>query len=183
MLEIAQRIDLLDVTYIVPEAASHTWYPKSFLAPVEENQPELDYAIARLDSIVEYLAEQGYAPDNIIFLGFSQGACLLSEFILRRPRRWGGLIAFTGGLIGAELSAPCGPLEGLPVLISGSSADEFVPLARMRETATVFQQLGAQVRERYFEGSDHLVNDTQITDARNLIRAAQNDTRRAFLFD
>jgi predicted esterase len=183
MLELARRLDLAGVAYVALEAARHTWYPKSFLAPVEENQPDLDHAIARLDRMVEYLAEQRYAPGQIVFLGFSQGACLLSEFVLRRPQRWGGLVAFTGGLIGAELSAPCGTLEGTPVLISGSSADAFVPLARMADTAAVFQQLGAQVRERYFPGSEHLVNDAQITEARILIREAQGGARRSYMCD
>ena len=41
-----------------------------------------------------------HSRDRIVMLGFSQGACLATEFVIRNASRYGGMIAFSGGAIG-----------------------------------------------------------------------------------
>ncbi|MGH8806554.1 MAG: alpha/beta hydrolase [Noviherbaspirillum sp.] len=173
MLDIARRIDLPTMPYLALQAADHTWYPKSFLAPVAENQPYLDYALERLDRTVDYLHASGYSSKQIIFVGFSQGACLSCEYVRRRPARWGGLVSFTGGLIGSQIGKPGAALNGTPILITGSETDEFVPLQRMKDSAALFQRMDAIVREQYYPDAEHHVNDAQIGEARALMGLAQ----------
>ncbi|HWC00521.1 MAG TPA: hypothetical protein VG672_27635, partial [Bryobacteraceae bacterium] len=88
------------VAFVAPQAAGSTWYPNSFLAPRASNEPWLGSALNRVESVVESLVESGLSRERILVCGFSQGACLATEFVASHPARYAGLIAFTGGLIG-----------------------------------------------------------------------------------
>lgn len=173
MFAIAERIGLPDVPYIAVEAAGNSWYPDKFMAPLENNQPHLDFALERLDALVGELEERGVPRECIVLLGFSQGACLACEYLYRHPQRWGGLIAFTGGLIGPpETQWPIhgDELADVPVLISNGATDPWVPLSRSRETADVFRLMGARVTEHICPPREHGVIDDEIVQARALLR-------------
>ncbi len=171
MLELASRIALPALACVAPAAPANTWYPEGFMAPLEKNQPHLDEALARVDSLVLALAAIGHAPENIAFVGFSQGACLACEYVFRHPRRYGALVALTGGLIGpaGELKPPAGDLNGTPVLLATADPDAWVPVARVRETAEVFRRMNARVDERVYPGLEHGVNDEEIAAARAVL--------------
>lgn len=171
MFGIADRIGLAGMPYIAAAAADRSWYPNKFMEPRESNQPYLDHALASLDALVGELGELGLRNEDIVFVGFSQGACLACEYVYRRPAQWGGLVAFTGGLIGppgSEWPTPHG-LAGVPVFLGNSDVDPWVPLSRMRETADVFRATGASVEERVYPGMEHLVNDDEIGEARAIL--------------
>lgn len=93
---------------LAPAARGNSWYPHSFMAPLAHNQPALDSALAMLEALLEDVEAAGVASERVVLVGFSQGACLASEFVARRPRRYGALLAFSGGLIGP----PGAPLGG-----------------------------------------------------------------------
>src|SRR5581483_8798862 len=161
-----------------PEAADRTWYPGRFMAPVEENQPQLDFALERLGALSDQLAALGRPHAAQVLMGFSQGACLACEHVWRRRQRLAALVAFTGGLIGppglrweAQDGATAAPLDGMPVLLGGGDADSWVPVSRMQETADLLRQLGARVTLQLFPGAEHLVRDEQIASARELLAA------------
>ncbi|MGP6110843.1 alpha/beta hydrolase [Pseudomonas aeruginosa] len=173
MFAIAERIDLTDVPYIAVEAAGNSWYPDKFMAPLESNQPHLDFALERLEALVVELEGRGIPRERIVLLGFSQGACLACEYLYRHPQRWGGLIAFTGGLIGPpETQWPVhdDELADVPILISNGATDPWVPLSRSRETADVFRLMGARVTEHICPPREHGVIDDEIVQARALLR-------------
>jgi poly(3-hydroxybutyrate) depolymerase len=108
---VAARLDRADLAYVLPEADENSWYPESFLRPIEENQPRLDWALERLDDVRQLLANAGVKDHHIVWLGFSQGACLVSEYVARSSRHFGAMVCFTGGLIAALASArDCGDL-------------------------------------------------------------------------
>jgi phospholipase/carboxylesterase len=178
MLEqIVRRLDVPGLSYVAPAAAGRTWYPAPFMKPLEENQPQLAEALDRLAQLSDRLAEQGVAPAAQIVMGFSQGACLGCEYVYRRRRRLAALIAFTGGLIGppgiawdgAGARAPS-IFSRMPVSIEGSDQDPWVPAARMRETAAVFERLGAAVSLRLQPSTAHEISDAQIAGARLLVQ-------------
>lgn len=119
-LALSRLLDSADVAYLAPQASDGTWYPYSFLAPLEQNQPGIDSGIAKIESIVADLAARGMGSERVMIVGFSQGACLASEFVARRPRRYGGVAALIGGPIGppgTKRDYP-GSLEGTPVFLA-----------------------------------------------------------------
>ena len=89
-----------ELACVAPQAAGGSWYPASFLAPMESNEPGLSSALARLGEVLAELAAAGIPPERTILFGFSQGACLSLEFAARNARRYGALVGLSGGLIG-----------------------------------------------------------------------------------
>lgn len=176
ILELAGRLDLADVAYLAPAASGRTWYPLSFLAPREDNEPALTSALARLHALVGEVQALGVPASRIVLGGFSQGACLASEFVWRYPARYGGLLAFSGGLIGppgtAWVRAAVPPLDGMPVFMGCSDADSHVPAWRVEESAAVFRAMGGDVTLRLYPGMGHLVNDDEIEHARAILHRA-----------
>ena len=162
------------LAYLAPEAANHVWYPQSFLAPLDQNEPYLSSALRSVADVVALAEEAGLPPEKIILAGFSQGACLASEFVARNPRRYGGLIAFSGGVIGPPGSQPGsypGSVEGMPVFLGCSDVDPHIPLARVEETAVVFQSLGAEVNKQIYPRMAHTVIQDELDHAKQIITA------------
>ena len=156
---------------LAPQAAEHTWYPYSFLAPRAQNEPYLSSALAKVKATVEQALEAGIASERIVIAGFSQGACLTSEFVGRNPRRYGAALAFTGGLIGppGEPITVSGELEGTPVLLSSGDPDPHVPWARVEQTAELLRGLGAQVTMQRYPGRPHTVTAEEVRVAREML--------------
>jgi len=171
MLGLAEVLAQPDLAYLAPEAPGRSWYPYSFLAPIERNEPFLSSALQILDGLTERLATAGFLPGRIVLLGFSQGACLALEYAARRARPYGGVVGLSGGLIGPEgtpRSYP-GSLAGVSVFLGCSDADPHIPLARVHETACVLRGLGGAVTERIYPGMGHGINDDEIKEVRRLL--------------
>ena len=164
ILDLARRFDRPTITYLAPAAANRTWYPLSFLAPIAENEPGVSSGIAVVAGLVARAEAAGVPRQRIVVGGFSQGACLTSEFAVRQPARYGGLLIFSGGAIGAPGTTwtTDGNFSGTPVFIGCSDIDAHVPETRVRDTADVFTRMGADVTLRIYPGMGHLVNDDEI---------------------
>ena len=171
ILDLVPRLDRPALTYLAPAAANDTWYPLSFLAETGMNEPFLSSALRRLDTLVADVMQSGVPRQRIVLLGFSQGACLVSEFAYRHPARYGGLVAFSGGLIGPPGAAwsDTGPFGGMPVFLGCSDVDPHVPKSRVEESADIFERQGADVTARIYPGMGHVVCDDEIEQARALI--------------
>jgi len=157
--------------YLAPQAAGNAWYPYSFMEPIEKNEPWLSSALAKVGTIVQQAVAAGLFHDRIFVCGFSQGAALSTEFVARNPARYGGLIAFTGGLIGppgADLHHD-GDLGGMPALFSSGDPDPHVPWSRVLESAKQFTAMGAAVKTQRYPGRPHTVLPQEIKSARDLI--------------
>lgn len=161
-----------EMTIIAPQASNHTWYPYSFLAPTENNQPGIDSGLQAISDIIAKLEQEGITKENIFLLGFSQGACLASEFVARNPEKYAGLIALSGGLIGESitLDSYSGDLQKTPVFMGCSDIDAHIPKERVNDTATVFEKLNAQVTKKLYPGMGHLVNEDEIEHINALIK-------------
>jgi phospholipase/carboxylesterase len=163
---------LRELAYLAPQAAGHTWYPYSFLAPTEQNQPWLDSALRLIGKIVERATAASIPRHKIAFVGFSQGACLVTEFIARNAARYGGLVAFTGSLIsprGTRFSYS-GKLFGTACFLSTGDPDPHVPWTRVEESASILSALGAAVTLRRYPGLPHTINEDEIQQAKNILR-------------
>jgi phospholipase/carboxylesterase len=172
ILSVFHALDLYNLAALAPQAYNHTWYPLSFLAPLDQNQPYLDSALAKLDAIVSGLLARRIPSERIAILGFSQGACLTSEYVARHPRRYGAVIALTGGLIGPPGTPPNypGELAGTPVLLATSDPDPHVPIERVRETERVLASMGAAVDLRRYPGMPHTINQEEVAVARTMLQ-------------
>lgn len=160
MLDLASTLAGAGVSFLAPQAADHTWYPQRFLAPLAANEPWLTSALAKLESVRGAIAAAGVPDASVLWFGFSQGACLASEYVARNPRRWGGLVAAVGGRIGPpgmEFEAG-GDLERTPVYLGCGDPDPHIPWRRVEESAAAFVRQQAEVTLRRYPGFSHSIH-------------------------
>ena len=159
-----------DLAILAPQAHRNTWYPNSFLAPIDANEPHLSSALGLVERTVVDAAD-AVGREHVVLLGFSQGACLASEFMARNPARYGGLAALSGGRIGPEgvswdeaatLADADGDLEETPAFLGCSDVDPHIPEQRVHETADSLEALGAAVTVEIYPGMGHTVNEDEL---------------------
>ncbi|MCW2134396.1 alpha/beta hydrolase [Arthrobacter sp. VKM Ac-2550] len=171
MQELANHIDLSGVAYLMPSAKDSTWYPAGFMEPLDKNQPRLDHALEAVGQHLGWLAERGIGPEKTVLLGFSQGACLLSEYLLRNQNRYAGVVLHTGGYIGPEEHEwpEEGGLDGVPVVMASAVDDVWVPLPRIEATAVALSKAGAAVVLNTYDETEHHINDDSVARIRKLL--------------
>lgn len=173
ILALGREIAPRGMALIAPEADGNTWYPNSFLAPIARNEPWLSSALRAVAKLVDECLAEGMSGDRIVIAGFSQGACLSTEYAARNPRRYAAVLAFTGGLIGPPGAAlsHAGDLAGTPVLLSSGDPDPHVPWERVEQTASALRAMGAAVTANRYPGRPHTV----LPEEAALARAMLND--------
>lgn len=160
-----------DIAYLAPQARGRSWYPQHFMQPLAENEPYLTRALATLEALLASLETKGFGRERVVLLGFSQGACLSLEFAARNARRYGGVVALSGGLIGPP-GTPfdySGAVVGTPVFLGCSDVDPYIPLPRVNESAEVMRRLGGTVTERVYPGIGHVVTEDEVRYVRGLL--------------
>lgn len=184
ILMLGEEFGRADLAYLAPQAAGSSWYPYSFLARLEENEPKLSSALRVVGRVLSEIGAKGIPPERTVLAGFSQGACLASEYAARNPRRYGGIVALSGGLIGNEqlraVDPPAdkvfgyeGDLEGTPVFLGCSDEDPHIPLVRVEHSAEALGKLGGDVTMQIYPGMGHTVNDDEIEHVRRLLAQIQ----------
>lgn len=171
ILGLSKELNVKDYALVAPQATNNSWYPLSFLAPIQQNEPWLSSAISILSDLVTEINRAGINSSNIYFVGFSQGACLSLEFVTRHARLWGGVAAFTGGLIGDKIYTEnySGDFAGTPVFIGTSDPDPHVPVERVKATAKLMQSLNAKVTEKVYPQMGHTIIKEEIDLVNELI--------------
>ena len=171
MLGLAAQLRMEDVAFLAPQAAEYAWYPNRFMAPIASNEPWLTSALTKIERLIAASAEAGIGPERIALLGFSQGACLASEFAARHARRYGAVIALSGGVIGPPETPRdyAGSFDGTPAFFGCSDIDPHIPVERVRESAEVYRRMGAAVDERIYPGVGHTVNRDELDAVRALL--------------
>jgi phospholipase/carboxylesterase len=174
ILSLSSYLSVDDFYLVAPQATNHTWYPYSFMAPVQQNEPWLSSALQLLEGIVGDIKAGGIFPENIFILGFSQGACLTLEFSTRHAQRWGGVIAFTGGLIGEKIFAEHynGTFVQTNVLMSNSTNDPHVPLSRSEASKKLMEEMGAHVTLKVYPNRPHTILQEELDLANDLLTNA-----------
>jgi phospholipase/carboxylesterase len=170
LLELADEWNVPDIAYLAPAAAGGSWYPESFLVPIDRNEPWLTSALRTVERVLGEIEHRGVPPERVAILGFSQGGCLALEFAARHARRYAGVVGLSAGLIGPPGTprAYGGSLAGTPVLLGCSDIDPHIPLSRVHESADVFRRLGAIVDERIYPGMGHSVNRDEVDAVKTL---------------
>jgi predicted esterase len=174
ILTLANDLYLPQLVYLAPQAAGNSWYPNSFLAPIAQNEPWLTSALRKVEATLQMANDAGISTDRIVIGGFSQGACLATEFLASHAQRYAGFIAFTGGLIGPPGSdlAHEGDLAGTPALFCSGDPDPHVPWHRVEQSARILAEMGAQVTSRRYANLPHTISTEEIDLAKRLIDAA-----------
>jgi len=165
ILSLAAYLEVKDFALIAPQATTNSWYPYSFLTIPSQNEPWLTSALEILGDIIKDIVSNGFTKENIYFLGFSQGACLTLEFVTRNAFKYGGVVAFTGGLIGDRIYPEnySGDFSGTPVFIGTSDPDPHVPVERVNESATILEKMNATITKKIYKNMGHTINQDEIS--------------------
>ncbi len=171
ILTLAGEVNLPDAAWLAPQASKYTWYPYSFLAPIEHNEPGLSSGLKVVGELIEKIEDAGIPKERIVLAGFSQGACLSLEFAARNPARYGGVVALSGGVIGPQVENDRyqGSMNGTPVFLGCSDYDHHIPEERVHESAVVFERLEAEVAKKIYSGLGHTVNVDELNHFRNIL--------------
>ena len=171
ILSLAHELARPDFHYVAPQADGNTWYPYSFLVSKERNEPGISSGLQRIYDLLQDLQKSGINSEKTILLGFSQGACLVTEFAARHPGLYGGVIGLSGGLIGPEIDPEnyTGDMKQTPVFLGCSNVDPHIPKERVDETESVFKDLKADTDKRIYQGMGHTVNEDEIKAIRDIM--------------
>lgn len=171
ILDLGDAINRPQMAWLAPQARGNTWYPNRFLAPLASNEPWLSSALAAVGDVVAQVEAAGTPRARIFLIGFSQGACLALEALIRTPGIAGGVCALSGGLIGpaGTVWPDAGRLDGVPVFLGCSDVDFHIPKARVLESADVLRARGADVTAILYPGMDHTVNDAELAHVRAMV--------------
>ena len=174
ILSLAPALAADGVAFVAPQASGGTWYPYGFMSPMERNEPGIGSGMRTIARVLAAVESAGVPAERTILLGFSQGACLATEFAARHARRYGGVAGLSGGLIGPDGTPRdyAGSLDGTPVFLGCSDVDGHIPAARVRESAEVLARLGGDVDMRLYPGMGHLVNEDEIEAVRAIVASA-----------
>jgi predicted esterase len=164
ILQLAREFRAADIAYLAPQAAGSTWYPYSFLSPIDQNEPGMSSGLSVIERLIDDVTRQGIQPERIVLMGFSQGACLSLEFAARHPRQYAAIVGLSGGVIGPPGTPRdyAGTFGQTPVFLGCSDVDPHIPLERVHETAAVFRRMGASVDERIYPGMGHTVASDEL---------------------
>ncbi len=173
ILSLAPEFNQTGFAYAAPQAAGSSWWPNRFIEPIASNEPWFSSALAAFGDVLVQVDRAGIPSERTIILGFSQGACLVTEFAARNAKRYGGVVGLSGGLFGPDGTPRdyAGSLDGTPVFLGCDPADFHIPKSRVDETAQVLQRMGAVVTERLYPGMGHTVNQDEIEFVRGMMKA------------
>ncbi|SFO22263.1 phospholipase/carboxylesterase [Algoriphagus ornithinivorans] len=164
IISLKSYLKLKDFALLAPQAEGNTWYPYSFMAPDESNQQSLKKSLGKIQKAFDQIVKKGIPTERIYLIGFSQGACLSLEFAALNAQKLGGVVAFTGGLIGEKLQPEKykGNFDGTPVFIGSSNRDFHVPLTRIEESAQLLKKMGANVKTLIFDDPEHTIREEEL---------------------
>jgi phospholipase/carboxylesterase len=171
ILGLSQHLIVQDYALLAPQATNGSWYPFSFIAPSEQNEPWLSSAVETIEKTVKTALDAGIKAEHIYFFGFSQGACLTLEFLARNAQKFGGAAAIIGGVIGEKINRENykGDFAQTPILLATSNPDFHVPVERVYATANILKEMNADVTEKVYENFGHSINQEEIELANKII--------------
>ena len=171
ILILSKHLKVKGFALLAPQASQNTWYPYSFMAPKEENEPGLSTGLKLIKELVDDIKAEGIKAEDIYFFGFSQGACLMSEFVARNAERFGGVFVLSGGLIGQDLDTSnyTGDFNGTPIFLGCSDVDAHIPLSRVEESVEVFKDMGAKMTVKLYPNGPHTIYEDEIKEVNAIL--------------
>ena len=171
LLSLSDHLHVNDYALLAPQADDNTWYPFSFITKPSFNEPWLSSSLQMIKDLVNEITSHSIAAENIYLLGFSQGACLTLEFAARNAMKYGGIVAFTGGLIGDKIYNENykGDFNKQIYLVGSGNPDRHIPTERVIETTHILQKMNANVTQKLYNGMAHTISNDEINLANQLI--------------
>jgi len=153
-----------------PTGTGFQWFPISRLDP-DETEKGTAAAGPVLDAFLDAeLAALNLAPENLVILGFSQGAMLALHVGLRRKVAPRAILAFSGLLAGqVPMPAPGGAWP--PIFISHGDSDQVVPPQMMFIALGVLQQIGAKADWHLARNTGHGIDPESLELAAKFLEA------------
>jgi phospholipase/carboxylesterase len=157
---ILTRLATKGVHFVLPRAPSGSWYDaKAVAALTPLTKFQVVTSLQLLRDVIEELPKE--IP--LLLAGFSQGACLALEYALAFGPWRGGLVCFTGCRVGAANDdRPKSDLNGLPVYLSGSNADPWIPVSALAEATAELANARARLRCDIIPGRTHEVSSIEV---------------------
>lgn len=174
ILTLVPALETEGVAFLAPQAAGGTWYPYGFMSPIEQNEPGITSGLRAIGRVLDRVTGAGIPLERTMLLGFSQGACLATEFVARNARPYAGLASLSGGLIGPVGTRRdyAGSLDGTKVFLGCSDVDAHIPAERVRESADILRRMDGEVTMRLYPGMGHLINDDEIAEVQGMLASA-----------
>lgn len=144
------------VTLIGAQAHDNAWYPKGYLEPVAQNQPQMDSALSVIDALYRQAVE-AVGAERVILSGFSQGACLLLTWLAQTDARPAQVLAHSGAhtpLPGADFAAA----DAAHVFLSRSDDDPWIPVESFQQTVEALRARGGTVTVGQHPGDGHALH-------------------------
>lgn len=172
ILLLSDELNQPGFVYLAPQAANYSWYPYSFMAPIEDNEPGISSGLEVIANIFRNLESKGISPEKTILLGFSQGACLATEYAARHAKRYGAIVGLSGGLIGPDGTPRDypGSLEGTAIFLGCSDIDPHIPKERVEQTVEIFEKLNAEVNVQLYPNMGHTINQDEIDQVQSMMK-------------
>lgn len=161
-----------EFVFLAPQADGHTWYPYSFLEPMMQNEPGLSNGLKTIDALVQHVQEENQILHrDVYFMGFSQGACLMLEYVARHANLYGGVFALSGALQGPlnRDYSFTGNFQQTPVFLGCSDVDPHIPLRKVNDTEAVFSNMNAQVIKVIYPNAPHTILQDEFIKINELI--------------
>jgi phospholipase/carboxylesterase len=158
---IVARLRAENVAYILPRAASGSWYDaRAVDALTAKTSDQLANSLSQL----QQAAAMTPSTVPLVMAGFSQGACLTLEYGFAFGPWRGGMASFTGCRVGlATDTRPRSDLDALPVYLSGADKDPWIPLPAHANAALELAAARARLRTDVFPGRAHEVSDAELS--------------------
>lgn len=152
------------VRFVLPKAEAAAWYDARAIDPLTEvTRAQVENGLDAIAGVVR--AELAAAPlARLVIAGFSQGACMAAEYLMREGPWPGALCLFTGCRVGtADDTLPQASLRGMRVYASCGDADPWIPVSAFHRLIADLTAAGARVRADLFPGRPHIVSPTELS--------------------
>lgn len=178
ILQLVDDIYHRGIHYVAPAAAGRVWFPGRFTDPLTDRRNAyLESALGQVATALDLMRGIGVSPDKVVVVGFSQGAAIALEFVTRRARRYGGIAALAGGLLGptADLTPRKGCLEGTPSFCGVGADDPHVSTAHVEASVSILAAMGAETTTETYPGLEHAINDGEISAINRLLATVSTE--------
>ena len=170
---VTRHIDVPGVRYVIPRAPGASWYDARAIDPLNERtRAQMGAGLEMVHAMATEALSVAPAARNVL-AGFSQGACMSADYLMRHGPLDGGACLFTGCRVGSRADAPpVRSLAGMAVYTSCGDNDPWIPAPAWHDLIADLTRAGARLRADLFPGRPHMVTGTEIAALTDMLAEA-----------
>jgi predicted esterase len=164
MEQVIGRLSVRGVSYCMPRATGNSWYAaRATDALTDPTREELQKSLEYINGLVGALRQAGGKEKPLLIGGFSQGACLSLEYAMTFGPWNGAMVNLTGCRVGQTTDPrPAQDLDGMPVYLTGSDQDPWIPVSAFAEASEALGRARARLRCELFPGRTHQASEMEV---------------------